>query len=295
MAKKLTLPDHDFSIDPKDVNERLSYQSFLDNIHEPISKNDLETSILNFEIERSKLKTAMQHSLKILREQPLLTAFLVWSKNNLVGSGFPDYAKKLFDKKIIKFSDAHEHLIPIKQINNKEIKDTLDEIRCRKDIEVWEREMLVLCYLDFMNWVRAVTFNSILETADPDKQKTLGRWLDYDVFIRLLTKLDDRCQLVAKLLFFGGSRVLAEILNLDIREIDFEKRLISYDTYRVSYPGHVFEDIKKLVGKRDKGKVFLGKNKTSLNAATIFRNFKEAASQISFEGEFSPKILTMNI
>lgn len=110
MAKKLTLPDHDLSIDPKDVNERLSYQSFLDNIHESISKNDLEASILNFETEKSKLKVAMQHSLKIIREQPLLTAFLVWSKKNLVGSGFPDYAKKLFDKKIIKFSDAKEHL-----------------------------------------------------------------------------------------------------------------------------------------------------------------------------------------
>lgn len=293
MVNKLKLPEHDFSIDPEDVGSSQRSLNIL--VSSSLEEELLEKYVSEFEEERNKLKLTMQESLKLLRGKPLLAAFLAWSKIGLVGNGIPNNSRKLLDRKIIPFIDSKKKLVPIKKASRKEINSAIEKIRSIKDFDIMEREILTAHYLDFINWLHTIAFFSVSDIEDPDKQKTLHRWLKYDIFIKLLTKLDDRCQLVAKLLYFGGSRVLAEILDLDVRDVDFDRRVITYDTFEISYPLHVVEDIKNLIGDRNKGKVFLGKNKTSLNAATIFRNFKEAASQIGLNGEFSPKMLSTDV
>lgn len=293
MVNKNKLPEHDFSIDPEAVgsSRRLVNTVVLTSLEEEC----LEKYVLEFEEERNKLKSTMQESLKTLRGKPLLVAFLVWSRRGLIGKGVSNYSRKLLDQKIIQFTDSKKKLVPIRETSRKEVFNAIEKIRSIKDFDIMEREILTAHYLDFINWLHAIAFFSVSDIEDPDKQKTLHRWLKYDVFIKLLTKLDDRCQLVAKLLYFGGSRVLAEILDLDVRDVDFDRRVIAYDTFEISYPLHVIDDIKNLIGDRKKGKVFLGKNKTSLNAATIFRNFKEAASQVGLNEEFSPKMLSTDV
>jgi integrase len=261
-------------------------------LYKSIPKKKIENSIVEFESEMDRLFKETQNSLKIMREQPLLVAFLVCLKTSS-DFDYQNYAKLLLDKKIIKFTYPNERLITINEITNKDILDGIEAIRCRKDLEIWEREILVKVYMSFFSWNRNITHYPLSDIVDPDKQRTLNRWLDYDMFIKFLTKLDDRCQLVAKLLYFGGSRVMQEVLNLDICHIDFEKRLISYDSILITYPLHVFEDIKSLIRARKIGKVFLGRQNKSINPATIFRNFNEASSKIGCV--ISPKMLSVNI
>lgn len=293
MTEKLVLPDHDFSIDPKDAgfDQRLSYKAFLEYFKSKVPVDDLEVSIKKFEDERTRLNKVMKESFSILREQPLLSAFLIWSKQNYIKSGYPDYAKTLVEKNILRFKDAQGRLLIIKEIDEKFLIDTLESIRCRKDLDVWQREMLVLTFRDFVNWVLATTRLSAFEIKDRDKERAYRRLLDYDDFIRFLGKLDDRSQLVAKLLYFGGSRTLAEVLNLQMEDIDFVGGTISFESQRISYSRHVLEDIRSLVMGQTTGQIFVGRQKSSLNPATIFRNFKEASLKLGVE-PYTPKTLT---
>lgn len=295
MTKKLVLPENDLSLDPEDAgfNQRHSYETLLDYFKEAVPKKELEASVKKFENERESLNKAIKHSLSILREQPLLVAFLIWSKRNLVKSGHPDYAKMLVEKDILQFKDARGHLLIIKNLNDKTFFDILEGIRCRKDLELWQREMLVLTVRDFLNWMWAVTRLSAFDIKDRDKEKALRRFLDYDDFIRFLGKLDDRCQLVAKLLYFGGSRTLAEVLNIQMKDINFVIGTIDFGSQRISYSRHVLEDIKALTEGQTAGKIFASRKKTTLNPATIFRNFKEASQGLGVV--YTPKILTTDL
>ena len=78
------------------------------------------------------------------------------------------------------------------------------------------------------------------------------------------------------------------------QHIDFEKKLIKYKNQLVSYPGHVFADIKTLIEQKTSGQVFLGRQNAPLNPATIFRNFKEAALKVGLGQSFSPAMLILN-
>lgn len=293
MTEKLVLPDHDFSIDPQDAgfNQRLSYKSFLDFFKTKVPIDDLEVSIKKFEDERAHLNKVMKQSFIVLREQPLLSAFLLWSKGNYIKIGYPDYSRMLVEKKILRFKNEDESILIIKDVKEKFLIDILESIRCRKEFDIWQREMLVLTFRDFVNWVFVITRSSAFEIKDRDKERASRRLLDYDDFIRFLGRLDDRSQLVAKLLYFGGSRTLAEVLNLQIEDIDFVGGAISFKSQRISYSRHVLEDIESLVNDQTAGQIFVGRQKSSLNPATIFRNFKEASLQLGVEA-YTPKTLT---
>jgi hypothetical protein len=302
MSAKPKQPEHDLSLDREDAgfHWRPSYEVFSTRLERAILKNNLQDSISEFEKERAHLKSVMHRSIPVLQDQPLLTALAACTKEDLMENGCPFEFDKanimlLIDKNILNFYRSNGDLIKIREIGSNDIRKAVDAIRCLKEFDFSTREHLVSCYLRFFSWVRAVTCCWALNVSDPDKQNTQRRLLDYQIFIQLISHLDGRCRLVAKILYLGGSHSLSEVLNLDIKGIDFEKRILHFEKSSVAYPLHVFEDIKSIIGERKAGKVFLGKNKTSLSPATIFRNFNEAASQMGLEDEFSPKMLTVNM
>lgn len=298
MADKLVLPEHDFSIDLKDAGygQRRSYDAFLEYFKEDIPNAKIESSIKKFERERNILWKALRQSLSILKGQPLLTAFLIWSKYNFVKPGFPDYAKMLVEKNILNFKDKNGRILIINDLQDSSLYNILEGIRCRQDIEVWHREMLVLTFIDFVRWMKVSTQLSAINFADRDREKVSRRYLDYDEFIRFLAQLDDKCQLVAKLLFFGGSRTLTEILNLKVKDVDFAARSINFDAQSISYPRHVLDGVMTLIeGKKKSDKIFSRKNKIPLSSVTIFRNFKEASLKLGLDHIYTPKTLTTDI
>lgn len=296
MSKKLVLPEHDFLVDPDDAgfNQRHSYKALLDNINTTISRNDLEESIRMFKDERESLRKAIKHSLAILKNQPLLTAFLIWSEDNYVKKDYPDYAKMLVQMKFIKFEDGNEHLLIIKNLKENFFYDILESIRCTKNLDIWQREMLVLSFRDFVNWMWAVTRLSAFDIKDWDKERTYARLFEYDDFIKFVSKLDNKFQVIAKLLYFGGDRNLEEVLSLNVQDISFSNKTITYGNERIPYSLHVFEDLKEIIGIKTSGRVFIGRQNSPLNPATVFRNFKEAALKAGLDPSFSPKTLLMS-
>lgn len=290
MHKKLVLPKDNLSIDLEDAGfiQRRSYEEIIDYF----PRKGLEVSISEFSDEVEILKKAIKKSLNFLKEKRLIDAFAVWFRGNYVKNGFPDYAKMLVEKKILQFEDARGHDLIIKNLKEEFFVDILESIRCRKDIDIWHREILVVTFWDFVNWLWVRTRLISFPAKDRDKDYASDKALGYDDFINFLSKLDDKIQLVAKLLYFGKKRTMAEVLNIEVEDIDFSNRYINFGLEKIFYPKHVFEDIKALISNQTIGKIFSGKKNTSLNPATVFRNFKEASIKLGLKKIYTPKILT---
>lgn len=293
MKKKLVLPEYDFSIDPEDAasKQRLSYLELLDHFKSSISKESLKLSIKTMEDERESLNKAIKHSLSIIREQSLLAAFLMWLKSNHFKYGYPDYAKMLIEKDILPVKDEAGNLLIIKKLPEKFPTDILESIRCIMELNIWEREMLVLQFLDFASWMKGIAGLSTFHIKDHDTEIATRRALKYDDFINFLINLDNKFQVIAKLLYFGDNITLEQVISLNIQDIDFELSEINYGDVKVLYSLHVFIDLRGLIGKKTSGRVFVGRQNSPLNQATVFRNFKEAALKSGLDPSFSPKIL----
>ncbi len=296
MNKKLVLPENDFSSDDDGFVYRRSYESFFDYFKKIVSKEDLESSIQKIEDKREILNAARKQFLSAVREESLLALFLIWSKQNYVKTGYPDYAKILIEKEILIFNDDSGNLLILKNIERKFLVDILESIRCRKDLDLWQREMLVLAYLDFINFSRSVTdYMAFWDIKDLDKERSYKRIFEYDDFIRIIDKLDDKFQLLAKLLYLGGQRTLDQVLTLNVQDIQFERRVVVYGNDQASYSLHVFEDLKAIIGEKKFGRVFLGRQDNPLNAATVFRHFKDGATKARLDPSFSPKTLLLHV
>ena len=173
------------------------------------------------------------------------------------------------------------------------IQRQIEVIRCQRKYSISDRERLVDAFLDFFKWLSHQTSSYTPKFEDPDKEKTENRLLDHDTFVSLLDSLDDRCRVIAKLLYFGGGKTLDQVVKLQAEDVDFKKGKIEIQGHWIIYPLHVFDDLKFLIGKRSSGPIFLGRNDTSINPSTIFRNFKEVSTVLGLP-EMSPKSLTAN-
>lgn len=229
---------------------------------------------------------------KVAKEISLLAAFFVWAKEYTMKSLLEDNLLLLVRNEFISFENKSGHFTKIKDVTEKGIKSDLERIRCCHELTIDQRETLVQNFIDFFNWLANQTLFYHLKVIDPDKSQSQNRVFSHEDFIDLLTHLDKRCQLIAKLLYFGGRRTLDEVITLNIEDVDLKNHLINYEDTSASYPLHVFEDIKTLVDARTLGKLFIGRQGSPINPSTIFRNFKEVANLLGFGETFSPKTLT---
>ena len=223
-----------------------------------------------------------------------LSTFLVWVQDpkNFMDSKLRGLVRKLFEENFINFEDEDHNLLILEQVKSSDLTKTIDEIRCRSGLSIAEKETLVELYIIFTIWLQTFTYGYIHAVEDPDAITSKDRSLSLPQFNKFLEKLEKKGQLVAKLLYFGGNRTLEDVLTLKLENVNYKKSVIRYDSQLVSYPTHVFKDIKALTEPRKNGNVFLGRQNAQLNPATIFRNFKEAGSLSGLGDSFSPKALT---
>ena len=204
-------------------------------------------------------------------------------------------AKMLLEHGLIGVTDNAGRPWTIGKAKGFDHRTVIDTIRCHKEWALPVRENVVKTYLSFISWLSLETHSYISRFEDPDLDRSRGRTLPYSAFISFLEALpNEKARLVASLLYYGGSRTMEEVLQLTLKNVDFEKRVIYFDSVPVSYPGHVFDDIKAIMKPRTSGKVFLGRQGTALHPATIFRNFKEAAVKSGLGPLFTPAHLTTN-
>lgn len=248
-----------------------------------------------FLIAQSRFDEEMDRALFLLIQQPFAGAFGAWvTQMRALDQNVVVYCNEIFKLKILPIHDTIQSfsVLQASTLNHDQI---INDIRSLRDKTIELREHLVSTYISFINWLSQVTYSYIKPIVDPDQIKRDGRVVSYPVFIKLLGCLDDRSQVVAKLLYFGGTRTLEEVLDLDLKHVDFKTNYINYRSQLVRYPQHILDDIKALTVHRTSGRIFLGRQNTPMNPSTIFRNFKEAGSKVGLGDSFSPKMLIINI
>lgn len=247
-----------------------------------------------FDEQRNHIKSEYTKFIEKISEESFLASFIVWVKD--LGPRdveMLELAQILLDNGLIGIADDEGQLWTIRKAKSFDHTSIIEAIRSHREWPLTSRENLVRAYLSFISWLSAQTCSYISRLEDPNVVRSRGRTLPYSSFISFLEALpNEKAQLVSSLLYFGGTRTLEEVLQLSLKSVDFEKNVIHYEAGPVSYPAHVFENIKAVAQHRSSGKLFFGRQGTSLNPATIFRNFKEAALKCGLGPIFTPSCLT---
>src|SRR5262249_25891188 len=147
-------------------------------------------------------------------QQPFVTAFLVWIKEIATDPPTRLLAKTIMESGFIRITDKEGKVWTIAHAKMFDHRNILEAIRCRREWNFQIRERLVNTYLHFIKWLSKVTHGFVPLLEDPDLCRSQDRSLAFLNFIHFLSKLREEDQLVAKLLYFGGSRSLGEILAL---------------------------------------------------------------------------------
>ncbi len=156
------------------------------------------------------------------------------------------------------------------------------------------KEDRVVSYKIFVSWLSKETFGYVSESVDLDRIASHKRQVSFETYINILSHLDLRERILAKMFYLGGSRGLEEVLSVKIEDVDFGKGVIRLEE-EVSYPRHLFDDIDEYVEDRERGYVFMGKDGERISHTTSFRALKKVVSDLRLDPEFTFKEFTKNI
>lgn len=266
-------------------------EALINEVQDVISSQDLHATLSAFQSGQESFIQELKRFESMVKETPLITAFISWISSKKPNNLTREHSLKLLNLNLVQFRGKDEKLLKIFTINSNLIADQINYIRCSKHISFLERENFVETLLSFYSWLSLHTHGYVMECDDPDISFAKKRSLKLHDFIDVLKGLEDRTQLIAKLLYFGKNRVLEEVVNLQIEDVDFAHKSILFDGVHERYPPHVFEDIRTLMKERKSGPVFTGRNNSKMNPSTIFRHFQALGTIRGLEN-ISPKTLT---
>lgn len=176
----------------------------------------------------------------------------------------------------------------------KEDNSLIDEIRCYKEWSIEKREDIASFFVSFVSWLVKKTFSLVKEAKDGDRLASQKRQVSFDVYVKILSSLDLRERILAKLFYLGGNRGLEEVLSIRIEDVDLKKQKIRLSE-EVFYPKHLFEDVLEYIQDRKKGFLFLGKEGERIAHTTPFRALKKVVSELNLDPDFTFRELTKNI
>jgi hypothetical protein len=274
---------------PKSVLE-----PFLNFLNSKVPNKETLQYCKTFRSECIRLTEELAASKSVFRKIPLVAAFLDWVQEaHSHKSDEVEEAHLLLKNGFIGLKDSEGSTWTLYHAFWQNPNEVYNAIRCKREWSLSLRERMVRAYEQFILYLSGCTSGFIVHPeTDSDKVIVMNRVVKLDEFIHFADHLKDKLQLIAKLLYFGGDRTLEDILQLAISNIHFEKLQIDFGSNVVSYPLHIFVDIKSVIGKRIKGKIFLGRQNALLNSTTVFRNFKEAGIKSGLGAHFSPALLT---
>lgn len=257
---------------------------------------DLLVHCKTVENELNHIEKTVQQSLENISKEPFLAIFNIWVKKfGCYFEGLLEASEILLDHNFIRIYDDEGNVLTIDKAKGFNHNKILSEIRCERKWTIRRRESLVNTYISFISWLYRESRGYISPISDPDQLNTDKRMLKFGDFIEFLDAVpNEKSQLIAKLLYFGGKRTLEEILSLKLEQVNFPKKLVDYDTEPTHYPEHVFNDIKAITSPRKTGQIFEGRQTATVNPKTVFRNFQDAAARAQLEIPFYIKTLTTN-
>ena len=229
---------------------------------------------------------------------PLSALVLLWGElvrdDKVFGTRYLAMMRELIEARLLPLTADKKKTVTLQLLSLQDLSYVIEQIRCHSDWSISKREDSVLLYKTFSEWLCKETFGYVSEAKDPDRIVAQRRQIPFETYIEMLGHMDVREQILTKMFYLGGNRALEEVLSVKIEDIDFARSLIHFSD-DVSYPSHLFGDIRRYVQGRKKGYVFAGKEGERVSTTTPFRALKRVASELSLGAEFTFKDFTKNI
>jgi integrase len=233
-----------------------------------------------------------------LAKAPVCFLVLLWgeflSNDKMFGKKYLGMLRDLVDAELLTLVTNKKKTETLQDLSLQDPSLVIDRIRCYKDWSIHKREDYVLLYKTFSEWMSKETFGYIPEAKDLDRIATRKRLIPFETYMEIINQMDLREQILAKIFYLGGPRALEDVLSLKIEDIDFDRLLIHFPE-DISYPRHLFEDIKRYLEGRKKGFVFMGREGERVSTTTPFRALKKITSELNLDPEFTFKEFTKNI
>lgn len=279
-----------------EIDERQAYKQLLKACLSLGSKHDL-THLNTLKKDLAQLSKNLHKQVESFKQKiskmPLSAFILLWAEQ--IG-----YDKIYESRHLAMMNDLMgASLFPIgaslQDLSEQDPSLIIDKIRCHQEWPIIKREDYVRLYRDFSEWLSKETFAYTSQAQDLDRIASQKRLIFFDTYIKILSHLDLREQILAKIFYLGGQRGLEEVLNIKITDIDFSKACILLSEEEVQYPRHLFDDIKAYIKERKKGFLFLGKDGERISHTTPFRALKKVVSDLTLDPEFTFREFTKNI
>lgn len=232
-----------------------------------------------------------------IAKAPLSALILLWGEqmrnDKMFGKRYLGMMRDLVETGLLSLTDKKK-TVTLQAFSLEDPSLVIERIRCYKEWSIHKREDYVLLYKAFSEWLSKESFGYVHEAKNLDRIATEKRLISFETYIEILSRMDLREQILAKMFYLGGHRALEEVLSLKIEDIDFTRSLIHFPE-GISYPRHLFDDIKHYIEGRKKGFVFMGRDGERISTSTPFRALKKVVSELGLDPEFTFKEFTQNI
>ena len=270
-----------------------NFLRFFENIKHRIAETDDFDSLLDELQSRAfQVKSAISEFRHFIEELPLAIALAYWIKGEVtdIDQGVEKISalNKLIDQGIIPLKNQEGAPLILCDLRWMGHRNIINEIRCVKEWGTLEKEKLVSVYLQFSQHLGQMTFGFIPHDFDPDRRSVAHKTVRYEVFIEFVQHLSPRDALIAKLLYFGASSA-ADVLSLQVNQIDFANHKVSYPNQSVVYPKHLMLDLQEHTqGKKGEELVFVNTRGSKIERAHLSHSFERALSKADIKERFTP-------
>lgn len=255
------------------------------------SPEELIRSINIFSIEADDLAKKLQDGHAYFSKLKLVNVFEHFVMETFEKVEDFGNAKILLQKGYIGRKDSDGNPWTLECAKTQNPNEIYDSIRCAREWPMEQRNSLVNTYKDFISYLNKKTFGYIPIIEDDEVKFTKHKRIKYYDFLHLLSFLPFNHEIIAKLYYFGGSVCCSNILEINIENVDFENLNINIRDRTIYFPMHVFADLNEIIGRRKKGKVFIGRQNHDMSQSTVYRNFKAASIKAGLGDSFTPSML----
>ena len=270
-------------------NPVAAFMEFCLDVYPRKDKALLSKDIASFSQAATTLSDQVEKFRKNIENIPLLSVVVFWVKN-IAKDTFhsvrnAETMHQLTQHGFIGLKDTHGHVWTLSHMASLGHDPVIEAIRCNELWSIDKTEEYVQFYIGFVNWLSEATSGYIPEAIDPDIKKSIQRKIPHSDFIIILKHLKERERLMANLLYYGGDRMLDEILNLKITDI--EKDRIIFKNGSVYYPQHVCKDLHNYIDGRKRGYLLVGRNGEKIDQSVPYRALKAAIAKLNLEPSFT--------
>lgn len=270
------------------------FKKFCLELYPKKEKALLHTDIDSFSTATNTIAAHFEKFFQKVSDLPLLSVIVFWSENLTKDKSHAaknaHSMQQLITHGYIGIKDTRGQPWTLKHMVSIGHDSIIEAIRCNEVWTIEKTEEYVQFYIDFVNWLSEKTFSYVPQATDPDLKKTKQRKISRDEFIAICKELGDRERVIAQLMYYGGTRTLEEILSIKIGDINTLLGHIAISDFVVHYPKHVLSNLQAYIADRNKGYVFIGRNKGDRIDGTVpYRSLKTAISKLGLDPSFTFK------